>query len=328
MILIIIIALVVFAGLHLIISKNSKVSSTPKISKNVISDTINVADDATKLIDRMNACNEKNCPTSSTQICDEPHQTDEYYAYDRDNDCGIPEGGGFIACQTKKMYKLSLLRNNSLPVCKQVKDLPSGAGQNCGSNCKPPYRCISGKCCDNKMVVNDRSVGRPICSTGEIGDLCNSNDTCKSKNCIDSSSYIAGIYQKTCDIGLKSIENNAVCKEDDKCKSGACGYGEMNGVNQICCESGGTTSLLGSDYCTNFKNNKQCRTDSMCASKACGIKDLKGNSICCESGKTTDYLLQDFCAGRKKGEKCYTDAMCASGNCKGNNSGLSQGVCT
>lgn len=314
MILIIVITLLIFAGLHLIISKNSSKVSSPKISKNL------------KEINSIKECSsDSDC--QSNEKCDGPHQPEGYYQYIEGKSCPEPNSdnmGAYASCIATNVAMMEHLKSNLPSVCKLISSLPDKTGQECGNNCKPPFICITnGTCCHTDMVYSDRATTSLKCSTGNIGDRCSYDKTCSSKNCDKSFGK-----DSVCKPGLRSIENNEVCKDDDKCKSGACGYGKMFAKDQICCESGKTTDFIGEDYCTNMKNFEQCRTDSMCASKACG-KNLPGNSAaCCESGKTTDYLGSDYCAGRKKGEKCYTDTMCASDNCKGNNLGFSQGVCT
>ena len=76
------------------------------------------------------------------------------------------------------------------------------------------------------------------------------------------------------------LDDGAECKDDDKCRSGACARKTAaDGEKTKCCKQGESKvrypKYTGFDYCTGMPDGAVCWLDKMCKSKSC-----KGNSVC------------------------------------------------
>ncbi len=81
------------------------------------------------------------------------------------------------------------------------------------------------------------------------------------------------------------LDDGAECKDDDKCRSGACARKTAaDGEKTKCCKQGESKvrypKVAGFDYCTGMPDGAVCWLDKMCKSKSC-----KGNSLGTSKGK-------------------------------------------
>lgn len=87
----------------------------------------------------------------------------------------------------------------------------------------------------------------------------------------------------------------------------------------------GTSDIL----ITELPAGEVCESNSNCRSNACarGTAEYNALKICCPSGKFGTYAGYDYCYGMADGKPCWSDAMCESRYCRGNNAGLTKGIC-
>jgi hypothetical protein len=117
----------------------------------------------------------------------------------------------------------------------------------CGGSSFPSGDCI---CCQSNGVIW-WGVDYYCTETGELGDECSRDETCKSGFCVND----VCVQQK--------LANGVPCLSDDDCQSNSCGIKSYTpempaeNVEYVCCSSNATVRDSERDYCTAAQNIRQ-----------------------------------------------------------------------
>ena len=180
-------------------------------------------------------------------------------------------GGGCANCSTAACGTPSVASPSPTPIC-------------CASN--------------NTIALTDPITGATVnyCTNQPNGTTCAGARMCASNVCSQGPTGYTGLP-----FCVGTGAPGSVCTSPLSCFSDACGVILPTTTQSVCCQSGTTTIINGTTYCSGLSARTQCINGSVCAGGNCAIPPGGQNMVCID-------LIPS-------GGVCTTNSQCANNTC-------------